>query len=166
MALIPPDFDALCDAVMEGRASPDEVSRFRTLVEMRPACLERYRCQMEVDVLLTCVSGGRSSIQTPPTAVRKRVRAVAEPLRGRFAARRLPAVAAAAVALLGVGVWHASRPSPRTGTPHAFREAGTGAVPLVRTLALDANARRLDLPASLPGRLRLESGIARVCLPS
>ncbi len=159
MSEIPSDFYALCHAVMENEATEEEVARFRESVASDPACLEIYRQQMEIDVLLTGACGGsasKSRVQTAPSR-RPRVR-----LWWKVAA-------AAAVLLGGAAVWHgATRPSPSSvlRPPSSVSRPPSPVVDSPVTVVERKGAWGLEMPQALPGRIGLAKGQVRVRLPS
>jgi len=151
MPVTPPDFYALCHAVMEGDASPGEVARFRALVASDPACLEIYRQQMEIDVLLTGTCGGGASKRHIQAAQTRRPRVWTLWKR----------VAAAAALLVGAGLWYGV-PRPASPVPRPTSPVMNSPVTMVEW----KGAWGLEMPPELPGRIRLARGQVKVRLPS
>ena len=153
----PGEFDDLVQRVTDGCATAEERGRFAALLQEDEALRVRYAELMRVHALLVCrykgVGHASGRCGAPcGTAARK------VPGRGWW---KWAAAAAAAALLGGIAVSRA---------PSAFLHslASVRSEPAARPVQLvqPGTAQELELPASLPGAVRVGSGLAKVRLPS
>ncbi|HNX34818.1 MAG TPA: FecR domain-containing protein [Kiritimatiellia bacterium] len=167
-------FDDLVRCVIDGDATAEEFQDLVAMMRDAPGLQKRYCRQMQIHALLTCHKGqewpdendvrqseafrsfarrtGPDAGQTPD-AGGKETRGVA----WRWAA-------AAAILLGGVAAWCCGGGASLRAAIEAKRLGTSGpAVPVAR-LMWQKNVKGLDLPGTLPGTLRLESGVVGVRL--
>ncbi len=161
-------FAALTALVLERRATPEELARFRDLLRAHPEFIGIYRRQIMLATLLPALSLWESP-EAEPSEVQADDAAQKPWAVGRVSPRRTAArwrrvlMAAAALLVLATGVWFgipilAAARHARGGS-HAAQQP---ALQIVRT----SQEARLDLPDSLPGRVCLDAGHAVVKLAS
>ena len=165
-------FAALTALVLERRATPEELARFRDLLRAHPEFLEMYRRQIMLASLLPALSlwespASDAEASEEPATVDTHNPAVF----GRGPFRRPAAgwrsalmVIAAALLVLATGIWFGVPALNATRHAHGGSYAAhqQQALQIVRT----SEGACLDLPDALPGNVRLESGEATVCLAS
>jgi ferric-dicitrate binding protein FerR (iron transport regulator) len=147
------EFEELAAAVVDGSATGDDVRRFNAILREVPELAEVYFEQAGLHALLCAAGEARRSA----AGGRKPEGAIRQKPAGRVWWR---IAAAAALLLFGVAamLWKDARPlisDLRSLT----------SVPPVR-LVRQAGAAELELPATLPGTLRLDAGTAWVHLAS
>ena len=165
-------FAALTALVLERRATPEELARFRDLLRAHPEFLEMYRRQIMLASLLPALSlwespASDAEASEEPATVDTHNPAVF----GRGPFRRPAAgwrsalmVIAAALLVLATGIWFGVPALNATRHAHGGSYAAhqQQALQIVRT----SEGACLDLPDALPGNVRLESGEATVRLAS
>jgi len=149
-------FAALTALVLERRASPEDLERFRELLRAHPEFIEIYRRQIVLATLLPALPLWEETTDAETAAQTADV--VPQPVRGRAAFwRRVWVAAAAALFVAAAVIWH--------GIPRA-----AGPVSCLPSLAVPVTvvtgADSLELPSTLPGTVRLTSGEATVRLAS
>ncbi|MDX9868011.1 MAG: hypothetical protein RBT78_08805, partial [Kiritimatiellia bacterium] len=150
-------FEDLLARVVEGAAAEDEFATFAEIIRQEPALRQRYRREMRLHALLCC-KGGMPAPKVAATGWR-RARA---PQFG-FPGKRLVAAAAAAL-LLGAGIGLLRLVPP--AAPMRARTAAAHAAGKPVRLIRHSGAQGLELPAVLPGSVRLRQGVAVVRMPS
>jgi len=167
-------FDELLAFFMEGALTDGERRELMARMAREPDCVRRYLDVMEVHAMLRCqagfVSGTACTTQTPSPKgehpcgqhfmCAPRDAGLTGPRRNRW---RI-AAAAAAVLLVGAGVWYGVPFLPSRVSRPACRGAAKAGPPSPVTVV--AGARGLELPSSLPGAVRLASATATVRLAS
>jgi formylglycine-generating enzyme required for sulfatase activity/ferric-dicitrate binding protein FerR (iron transport regulator) len=148
-------FAALTALVLERRASPEDLERFRELLRAHPEFIEIYRRQIMLSTLLPALPLWEEATDAEAAQAAD---VVPQPARGRAAFwRRVWVAAAAALFVAAAVIWH--------GIPRA-----TGPVSCLPSLAVPVTvvtgADSLELPSTLPGTVRLASGEATVRLAS
>jgi formylglycine-generating enzyme required for sulfatase activity/ferric-dicitrate binding protein FerR (iron transport regulator) len=165
-------FAALTALVLERRATPEELARFRDLLRAHPEFIEMYRRQIMLATLLPALSlwespASDAEASEEPATVDTHNPAVF----GRGPFRRPAAgwrsalmVIAAALLVLATGIWFGVPALNATRHAHGGSYAAhqQQALQIVRT----SEGACLDLPDALPGNVRLESGEATVRLAS
>jgi ferric-dicitrate binding protein FerR (iron transport regulator) len=163
------EFEQLTAAVLDGTATPAERARFNAISKEYPEFRSVWLEQVRLHALLTCRGGGRCGAQAlrassmPPAADGGDVSKIKTlPARVRFALRRSwRAAAAAALVLGGVAVWQSVPPISVLRPP-----ISVPCPPFSVALVRQSRVKGLDLPDTLPGALRLESGEIVVRLSS
>ena len=143
-------FDDLVRCVIDGVATEEELQDLVAMMHDDPDLQTRYCQQMYIHALLTCHKGQ----EWPEDG--KLVAAVC-PTRVKGGLRNWWRAAAAGVVLLGgAAVWYGAE---NTGMNFGLRgrKAADSVVPAIR-LVSQKSVNGLNLPATLPGALRLESG--------
>jgi ferric-dicitrate binding protein FerR (iron transport regulator) len=159
-------FEDLLMRVIEGCASEEEFATFSEIIRLDAELRRRYVREMRLHALLSCQGEEKSLGKTGlkhENPKRVSVQMNSGCRETEAARRRRPSgwwKMAAAVALLlsGAAVWHKAdinRVREKLGA--AVEDAAESVVPVVR-LVSQKNVKGLDLPESLPGTLRLESG--------
>ena len=152
------EFEWLSASVLEGDASREEVDRFNELIREYPELVQIYLEQLQMHVILECRGGGLDRLESVRFDVRARGRQETSGRKTGWRTWRTMAAAAAAILLTGTAVWYA-------GDTMGSAKTATSSVPAVRLMS-QTGVRGLDLPGTLPGMLRLESGEAVVRLES
>jgi formylglycine-generating enzyme required for sulfatase activity len=154
-------FAALTALVLERRASPEELERFRELLREHPEFIEIYRRQIMLAALLPALSLWETT--DTECSVAQTADAVSKPACENAAFWRRALATAAALLVLATGFWFAKPMLHATRHAHGGSQAAQQpALHLVRT----SHDAQLDLPDVLPGTVRLESGMATVRLAS
>lgn len=158
------EFEMLTETVLEGAASREEIARFNELIREFPDLFSVYVEQLQMHLTLQFRCGQGTDLESVRCDVRELSRPHAE---GRNVWRRRlwKMTAAAGVALLaGAAMWYAADFS---GTSERYETAvsaqADSVLPAVR-LVSQKGVKGLDLPETLPGTLRLESGEVAVRL--
>ncbi len=155
MNLLPPGFEEVFGAVLDGTADDGQRRQFRQWLKDRPELLDAYIDQGEVHAALLMIAGTGNEAEPAHTAKTGAVR-----IWGKGWCR-----AAAAAAVLG-GAALLVRGVPReTGNAATRQPSASQEVPLIR-VTRQWEASGLKIPESLPGNVRLGSGSARIRLPS
>ncbi len=148
--------DIFCDVlvrVIEGQSTPGDHETFRALLKTHPEFWALYREQMRLHALLQCASAeGAGS----PARQRKMPRAPEHRRSGWWRG----AAAAGVLLAVGAAAKFGAHDVPPPADPLPASPARS--VRLVRQVA----AAGLELPQTLPGTVRLASGLAQVRLPS
>ncbi|HRR35433.1 MAG TPA: FecR domain-containing protein, partial [Kiritimatiellia bacterium] len=164
-------FAALTALVLERRATPEELARFRDLLRAHPEFLEMYRRQIMLASLLPALSlwespASDAEVSEEQATVDRQNPAVfgRDPCRRPAVRwRRALMVMAAAFLVLVTGIWFGVPALNAARHAHGgSHEARQPALQIVRR-SQDA---LLELPDALPGRVCLVTGLAVVKLAS
>lgn len=153
-------FEDLLMRVIEGIATEDEFATFSEIIRIDDELRRRYAREMRLHALLSCQREAKAfDMDVSPCAASPK-RGWTEPSVG---GRRWPkfwfkVAAAAAVLVSGAAVWYAADISTACERFRTEMNAQTGAVlPAVR-LVSQKGVKGLDVPATVPGTLRIEAG--------
>lgn len=152
------EFEWLSASVLEGDASREEVVRFNELIRECPELVQVYLEQLQTHAMLICRGGGMADQESIRANVRGQGRRKASG--NEFGRRSLWKIVAAAAAILmtWAAMWYAEDISitcARFGTEMIAQTDSD--LPAIR-LVSQKGVRGLDLPGTVPGTLRLESG--------
>jgi len=157
------EFEWLAASVLEGDASREEVARFNDLIREYPELTQVYLEQLQMHVMLECRGGGLARPEFARMSGRARGgRAASEWKAGWRGLWKL--AAAIAILVTGTILWYAADRSDTRGRLETERAPRTVPVFSAVRLMSQRNVAGLDLPESLPGVLRVESGTACVRL--
>ncbi len=152
------EFEWLSASVLEGDASREEVVRFNELIRECPELVQVYLEQLQTHAMLICRGGGMAKQESVRADVRRWGRQKAAGNEFRWRSLWKIAAAAAAILMTGAAMWYAA------DVPTACERLGTGnqaqtdaVLPAVRLIG-QKGVKGLDLPATVPGTLRIESG--------
>ena len=150
------EFEWLSASVLEGDASREDVVRFNELIRECPDLVQVYLEQLQTHAMLECRGGGMAKQESVRADVRSWGRQKAADYEFRW--RSLWKIAAAAILVTGAAMWYLA------DIPTTCERLGTGihaqtepVLPAVR-LVSQKGVKGLDLPATVPGTLRIESG--------
>ncbi len=163
-------FDDLVRCVIEGEATEEELQDLAAMMRNNSGLQDRYCQQMYVHALLACHKGQEwpkedgDAIQClcSEKHAQEDAEAVKRP-RSRRKGWSSPGnwwkiAAAVAAVLSGSAVWFVAQYTARgMGDGAGTKEAAAFSSPAVRLVA-QKNVKGLDLPETLPGMMRLESG--------
>ncbi len=159
-------FEDLLMRVIEGVATEEEFATFAGIIRHDDELRRRYAREMRLHALLSCQGDEKATEATVAAGANFRVRAragadvsVRRQASWRSGLRRSLWRSAAALALLlgGAAVWHGADALLREASGAKPRGTLASAVPAVRFVSQN-NVKGLDLPQTLPGVLRLQSG--------
>ncbi len=158
------EFDWLSASVLEGDASREDVARFNELIREYPELVQVYLEQLQTHAMLICRGGGMAKQEPIRANVCGRGRRNASGNEFKWRSLWKIAAAAAAILMTGAAMWYAAEISTTCARFGTEMITQTGAVlPAVR-LVSQKGVRGLDLPETVPGTLRIESGEVAVRL--
>ncbi|MDD4101791.1 MAG: FecR domain-containing protein, partial [Kiritimatiellae bacterium] len=165
-------FAALTALVIEGQASAEDIARFRDLLRERPEFFKIYRRQIMVATLLPALSFWEKHEHDVSVEACDR-----QPMLEHGTARvqdtqaaprnmwRKATVTAAAI-LVGITMWYGSTHKDMRASGLSGRVTDSQSYSPVGVLWRSSDASGLELPAQLPGELRLSRGHVVVGLNS
>jgi hypothetical protein len=150
------EFEMLAETVLEREASREEIARFNELIREFPDLFSVYVEQLQMHLTLQFRCGRGNSLESVHCDVRKSER---QNVAGRKSwwCSLWKVAAAVAILLAGTAVWQEADAVRREELGVRSGETLASAVPAVMVVS-QGNVKGLDLPETLPGELRLESG--------
>jgi len=152
------EFEMLAATVLEGDASREEIARFNELIREFPDLFSVYVEQLQMHLTLQFRCGRGNGLEPVSCDARESERHYVAGRKSWWRSPRKMAAAAVVTLLAGTALWHAADFSgkfERYGTE--IKAQANPVLPVVR-LVSQKGVRGHDLPETLPGMLRLESG--------
>lgn len=158
------EFELLAETVLEGEASREEIARFNELIREFPDLFSVYAEQLQMHLTLQFRCGRGDSLESVHCDVRKSERQNVTGKKIWWRSLWKIAAAAAAILMTGAAMWYAAEISTACARFGTEIKTQTGAVlPAIRVVS-QRGVKGLDMPETLPGTLRLESGEVAVRL--